>query len=188
MSVVTSRLGRRYTGKPRERNVDVTSLSIARIMLILKAEFFLRTTGSLSRSAENATSRCASIAASRLARACEMESYAVLPSARRSAGLALSAAEIMASTVRPASPLTIKLPSAIARRTAPARRVLINVHRRGAHQAAAEIGGGWTGFDDNEVDSEGRDLLSDGFDEAFDAPFGCVIQAEVRVCDLAAFG
>jgi hypothetical protein len=44
----------------------------------------------------------------------------VLPSVRRSAGSALSAAEIMASTVRPASPLTAKLPSAIARRTAPA--------------------------------------------------------------------
>ena len=28
-----------------------------------------------------------------------------------------------------------------------------------------------SGFDDNEVDSEGRDLLSGGFDEAFDAPF-----------------
>src|ERR1700733_4726567 len=49
-----------------------------------------------------------------------MDSYAVLPSARRSAGFALSAAEIIASTVRPASPLTTKLPSAIARRTATA--------------------------------------------------------------------
>jgi hypothetical protein len=58
---------------------------------------------SLFRLAENATSRCASIAPSRLARAPEIESYAVLPSASRNAGFALSAAEIMASIVRPAS-------------------------------------------------------------------------------------
>jgi hypothetical protein len=44
-NVVTSRLCRRYVGKPRDRNVDVSSLSIARIMLILKAGLFMRTTG-----------------------------------------------------------------------------------------------------------------------------------------------
>src|SRR5262249_49768329 len=41
--VVTSRLGRRYVGNP-PRNVDVTSPPIACIVLILKAELFLRTT------------------------------------------------------------------------------------------------------------------------------------------------
>ena len=89
----------------------------------------------------------------------------MLPSARRSDGCARSAAEIMASTVRPASPLTAKLPSAIDRRPAPAGVSLIDVGRRGVHQTGAEIGGGRTGFDDNEIDSEGRDFLSGGFDK-----------------------
>jgi hypothetical protein len=66
-------------------------------------------------------------------------------------------------------------------------RILIDVRRRGAHQAPKLVAVG-TGFDDNEVNSQGRDFLSGRFDEAFDAPFGCVIQAEGRVRDLAAFG
>jgi hypothetical protein len=60
--------------------------------------------------------------------------------------------------------------------------------RRGAHQAGAEIGTGRAGLDNDEVDSEGRDLLDHGLDEAFDAPFGRVIEAEARVRDLAALG
>jgi NAD(P)-dependent dehydrogenase (short-subunit alcohol dehydrogenase family) len=44
-NVVTPRLGRRYIGKPPNRNVNLTSLLIARIVLILKAVLFLRTTG-----------------------------------------------------------------------------------------------------------------------------------------------
>jgi hypothetical protein len=43
-NVVTPRLGRRCVGN-LTRNVDLTSLPIARIVLILKAELFLRTTG-----------------------------------------------------------------------------------------------------------------------------------------------
>ena len=44
-NVVKPRLGRRYIGNPPTRNVNLTSLPIARIVLILKAELFLRTTG-----------------------------------------------------------------------------------------------------------------------------------------------
>ena len=43
-NVVTARLGRRYIDKPPNRNVDLTSLPVARIVLILKAELFLRST------------------------------------------------------------------------------------------------------------------------------------------------
>jgi len=83
-----------------------------------------------------------------LGKGCEMESYAVLPSVRRRGGFALPAAEIIPSTVRPASPLTTKLPSAIAWRTAPAGVSFIDIHRRGAHQSVAGIGSGRTMFDD----------------------------------------
>ena len=43
-NVVTSRRGLCYVGNLPIRNVDLTSLPIARIVLILKAELFLRTT------------------------------------------------------------------------------------------------------------------------------------------------
>jgi hypothetical protein len=43
-NVVTLRVGRCYLGNPPNRNVDLTSLPIAIIVLILKAELFLRTT------------------------------------------------------------------------------------------------------------------------------------------------
>jgi hypothetical protein len=94
---------------------------------------------------------------------------------------------LVRKTPAPASPLPTKLPTAIAWRIAPAGVSLRDVRRRGAHQAPKLVAVG-PGSTINEVNSEGRDFLSGRFDEAFDALFGCVIQAEGRVRDLAVFG
>jgi hypothetical protein len=46
--------------------------------------------------------------------------------------------------------------------------------------AVAELGAGAAGFDDGDADAERGDFLGDGLGEAFDAPFGGVVQGVPR--------
>ena len=68
------------------------------------------------------------------------------------------------------------------------RGIVIQLHGSGAHQAGTETGASRARLDDDEVDPERRVLLGRRLDEPLDAPFGRVIEAVARVCNLAALG
>ena len=68
------------------------------------------------------------------------------------------------------------------------RRSVIDAHRLGLDNSGSKIGCRRSGFGNDEVDSKLCDFLCDSLDETFDAPFGCVINAEIGIGDLAALG
>jgi hypothetical protein len=57
---------------------------------------------------------------------------------------------------------------------------------RDAGAAVAELGAGAAGLDDGDADPEWFDFGGDGFAEAFDAPFGGVVERVAREGDLTA--
>jgi hypothetical protein len=63
--------------------------------------------------------------------------------------------------------------------------ILVDGHRRRTDNATSKARVGGARFDDRELDAEKCDFLGDRLNEAFDRPFGRVIQAEIRIGDLA---